>query len=347
MKNPAKLFVLAAAAAIACLLLSCKKAENAGANVVQRVDVQIGVVRPQRFMDIIEVPGTVRACEQANISPEEGGVVKEWKVEKGKQVKKGDVIVVLNDEILKAGWDAAEAQYKMAALNLERQKSVYDEQGISELQYKNLQYGCDAAKANADLMKARWSHTRICSPIEGTLDNTIPKVGEMAPPGMPIARIVNMSMIKIEMEIPEMYAGTVTVGSPAAITFDALPGDTLKGKVSFTGSSVSEANRTLAAEIVCSNPFGNLKAEMVAKVKLVRAARTEALLISENIVQLVDRDRSIVYVENGGRAEERRLRIGARRGNLMEVLDGLKAGDRLITVGFQKLVNGTPVTVTQ
>ena len=86
---------------------------------------------------------------------------------------------------------------------------------------------------------------------------------------------------------------------------------------------------------------------MVAKVKLVRAARSEAVLISENIVQLVDRDRSIVYVENGGRAEERRLRIGAHQGNLMEVLDGLKPGDRLITTGFEKLVNGTPVIVTQ
>lgn len=347
MKDSARLTVLVAAAAIACVFLSCKKADNTGANVVQPVNVEIEIVKPQQLMDIIEVPGTVRACEQANISPEEGGVVKEWKVEKGKQVKKGDVIVVLNDEILKAGWDAAEAQYKMAELNLERQKSVYDEQGISELQYKNLQYGRDAAKANADLMKARWNHTQICSPIDGTLDNTIPKEGEMAPPGMPIARVVNMSMIKIEMEIPEMYAGVVTVGTPTTVTFDALPGDTLKGNVSFVGSTVSEANRTLEAEIVRPNPFRNLKAEMVAKVKLVRAARTEALLISEDIVQLVDRDRSIVYVENGGRAEERRLRIGARQGNLMEILAGLKPGDRLITVGFQKLVNGAPVTITQ
>lgn len=196
-------------------------------------------------------------------------------------------------------------------------------------------------------MKARWNHTQICSPIDGTLDNTIPKEGEMAPPGSPIARVVNMSMIKIDMEIPEMYAGAVTVGTSAAITFDALPGDTLRGNVSFVGSTVSEANRTLDAEILRPNPFRNLKAEMVAKVKLVRAARSEAVLISENIVQLVDRNRSIVYVENGGRAEERRLRIGAHQGNLVEVLDGLKPDDHLITVGFQKLVNGTPVTVTQ
>ncbi len=345
MKDSARLFVLAAA--IACVFLSCKKADNPGANVPQPVNVRIEIVKPQRLMDIIEVAGTVRAYEQASISPEEGGVVKEWKVEKGKQVKKGDVIVVLNDEILKAGWDAAEAQYKMAELNLERQKGVYDEQGISELEYKNLQYARDAAKANADLMKARWNHTQICSPIDGTLDNTIPKEGEMAPPGSPIARVVNMSMIKIDMEIPEMYAGAVTVGTSAAITFDALPGDTLRGNVSFVGSTVSEANRTLDAEILRPNPFRNLKAEMVAKVKLVRAARSEAVLISENIVQLVDRNRSIVYVENGGRAEERRLRIGAHQGNLVEVLDGLKPDDHLITVGFQKLVNGTPVTVTQ
>jgi len=331
----------------ALALFSCGKPAQNNAGEIQPVNVRVETVRPQRFTDVIEIAGTVRAYEEAQISPEEGGVVKEWKVRKGQQVKKGDLIVVLKDDVIRAGFDAADAQYKMAELNLEKQRKVYDEQGISELQLKNLEYGRDAAKANADLMKARWAHTQIASPIDGTLDNTVPKEGEMAPPGMPLARVVNMSMVKIATEIPESYAATVSVGTPAVVTFDALPGDTLKGRVSFVGSSVSEANRTLAAEIVEPNPFRNLKADMIAKVKLIRVTKTDAFLVSENIVQLVDRDRSIVYVESGGRARERRLRLGARQGNLLEVLEGLRSGDRIITEGFQKLVDGTPVTIVQ
>jgi multidrug efflux pump subunit AcrA (membrane-fusion protein) len=86
---------------------------------------------------------------------------------------------------------------------------------------------------------------------------------------------------------------------------------------------------------------------MVAKVRLLREVKANAVLVSENIVQLVDRNRSIVYVENGGKAEERQLKLGGRQGIMLEVLEGLKAGDRLIVNGYQSVINGSPVTVTQ
>ena len=329
-------------------LMSCgKSGGGTGTPQVQPVNVRVEVVKPQRMVDGIVVAGTVKAYEDVNLSPEEGGVVKEWKVKKGQIVRKGDLIVMLKDEVIKAGYDAADAQYKMAELNLEKQQKVFDQQGISELQIKNFEYGRDAAKANADLMKARWERTQLRSPIDGFVDNTIPNEGDFAPPGMPLARIVNSFMIKVQADVPELYSGSVSVGASAVITFDALPKDTLRGKVSFVGSTVSSANRALQVEIVVSNPARKVKPEMVAKVRLVREVRNNALLVSENIVQLVDRDRSIVYVENGGKAEERQLKLGGRQGILLEVLQGLNAGDRLIVSGYQKVINGTPVIVTE
>lgn len=327
---------------------SCKKSanENNGQR-IQPANVRLEIVRPAKLVDAIQVAGTVKAYEDVNLSPEEGGVVKEWKVKKGQHVKKGDLVVVLKDEVIRASYEAAEAQYKMAELNLAKQKEVFDQQGISELQYRNLEYTRDAAKANFELMKARWERTQLRSPFDGVVDNTIPNEGEFAPPGMPIARIVNTSMIKIQAEVPELYSGTVPVGTQAVISFDALPGDTLRGRVSFVGSTVSTANRTLVVEIILPNPYRKLKPEMVAKVNLLRESKSNAILVSENIIQLVDRDRTIVYVENGGKAEERRLKLGGRQGNMVEVLEGLNPGDHLIVVGYQKVVNGTPVIVTQ
>jgi len=157
------------------VLLSCRKSESGNnEHKIQPVDVRIETLKPTRLVDGIQISGTVKAYEEVNMSPEEGGVVKEWKAKKGQHVKKGDLVVVLKDEVIKAGYDAAEAQYKMAELNLEKQQKVFDEQGISELQYKNLQYGRDAAKANAELMKARWERTQLRSPFDGVVDNTIP-----------------------------------------------------------------------------------------------------------------------------------------------------------------------------
>jgi len=90
-----------------------------------------------------------------------------------------------------------------------------------------------------------------------------------------------------------------------------------------------------------------LKSDMMAKVKLPRETKSNALLVSENIIQLVDRDRAIVYVEKDGKAEERRLKLGARQGNKIEVLEGLTTGDRIIIAGYQKCINGTPVVITR
>lgn len=329
-------------------LSSCgKKIEEDNGPKIQPVTVRLETMMPCTLVDEIQVAGIVKAYEDVNLSPEEGGVVKEWKVKKGEHVKKGDIVVVLKDEVIKAGYDAALSQQRMAELNLKKQEGVYDQQGISELQYKNLMYARDAARANADLMKARWERTQLRSPFEGVLDNTIPNVGEFAPPGVPVARVVNLSVVKIQAEVPELYSGTVLIGTPAVVSFDALPGDTLRGKVTFVGSTVSAANRTLLVEIVQKNSIGNLKPEMVAKVRLLREVRSNALLVSENVVQLVDRDRSIVYVETGGKAEERRLKLGGRQGKMVEVLEGLTPGDRLIVAGYQKLINGTPVIIAQ
>ena len=330
------------------LFSSCSKKhdENPG-DKVQPINVRLEIMKPTKLVDAIHVAGIVKAYEDATISPEEGGVVKEWKVKKGEAVNRGDILVLLKDEVIKAGYDAAVAQANMAEMNLKMQLGVYKEKGISELQYKNLEYGRNAARANADLMKARWERTRLRSPINGILDNTLPNEGEFAPPGVPIARVVNMSVVKIVAEVPELFSGTVPPGASAVVTFDALPGDTLKGTVSFIGSTVSSSNRTLSVEIVERNPFKSLKPEMVAKIQLLRKTKSNAILISENLIQLVDRDRSIVYVENGGKAEERRLKLGGRDGNMVEVVEGLNPGDRLIVSGFQKLINGTPVIVVE
>ncbi len=328
------------------LFASCKQTGSNNGHTVPPVNVRIEVVAPETLEDVIQVAGTVKAIEDVNLSPEEGGVVKEWKVKKGQHVGKGDLIVVLKDDMLRASWNAAQAQYQMAELNLQKQKNVYDEKGISELQFKTLQYTRDAAKANADLMKARWEHTQLRSPIDGVVDNTIPNEGDFAPPGIPLARVVNTSSMKIQAEVPEMYAGSFSLGVPASFTFDALPGDTLHGIATFVGSTVSAMNRTLQVEFVVSNVADKLKPEMVAKVRLVRRTRANAVMVSENLVQLVDRDRMIVYVENGGKAQERRLKLGGRQGIKMEVLEGLNVGDRLIVSGQQKLIDGSPVIVT-
>jgi multidrug efflux pump subunit AcrA (membrane-fusion protein) len=104
-----------------------------------------------------------------------------------------------------------------------------------------------------------------------------------------MAHLVNTSVVKILAEIPELHAGAVTLGTPVVVTFDAVPGDTLRGKISYAGKTVSPSNRTLPVEIFLKNPQGKIKPEMVAKARVVIAHRDNALLISENVVLQVDK----------------------------------------------------------
>ncbi len=335
------------------LLIACgNKDENDstatnGRHELQPVNVRIHAVAPAHFEEVIQVAGIVKAYEDVKLSPEEGGVVKEWKAQKGQFVKKNEIIALLKDDVIRASYEAAEAQYKLAQLNYEKQKQVFTDQSISEIQYKSAEYNRDAAKAQADLMKARWEHTQIKSPINGVLDDRLIDAGEYAPPAVPMAYIVNTSVIKILAEIPELYAATITLGTPVSITFDALPGDTLAGKISYVGKTVSPTNRTLPVEIYLNNPQGKLKPEMVAKVRVITAAHDNALLVSENVVLQVDKNKLVVYVENGGKATERIVKLGGRQRNMVEIVSGLAPGDHVIISGFQKLVHGNPVNVVE
>lgn len=335
---------------VATLVSSCSqsdaKIDNAGAPSTQQgVTVRVQKMNFSSFVEAIQVTGIVKAYEDVSLSPEEGGVVKEWKVPKGQRVAKGQILAILKDDVLQASYDAASAQYKLSEINYEKQKSVFQEQAISELQMKSTEYNRDAAKAQSDLQYARLERARLRSPIDGILNDRFYDEGEFVPPAVPIAHIVNSNTVKIAAEVPEVATANLTVGAPAVFTVDAFPGDTLRGRVTFVAAAINPNNRTLPVEVVVSNPGNKLKPEMIARIRILRTAKKNALLLSESVIQQVDRNKYVVYVEHGGKAEERIVKLGGRQGNLVEIVDGLKAGDRVIVAGYQKLVNGQAVAI--
>lgn len=312
-----------------------------------KVPVHVQELRLQPFSESLSLSGSIQALDDIKIAPEEGGIVKEWKYKKGAFVPKGAIIVQLDDGVLKPSYDAALAQYKSAELTYEKQRSVYDEQAVSEWQLKTAEYNRDAAKAQAELMQARWERTRIRSSVAGILDEQYIDRGEMAPPGVPIARIVALHQVKVVVNVPERYAGTVKLNAPLSLTVLAYPGETFHGKISYIGSAMSPDNRTFPVEATIPNPELRLKPDMIAKVRINQSVQHQAILVEEDVIQQVDRNKLVVFVENGGRALERKVEIGGRQNGLVEVLSGLKPGERIITRGFHNLVDGQPVEVVQ
>ena len=311
------------------------------------VTVRIEELHLKPFTETIQLTGVMKAVDDVLISPEEGGTVRRWHVEKGAHVAKNIVLVQLNDDVIRATYDAAEAQYKTSALNYEKQVKVFAEEAISELQLKTAEYARDAARANADLMKARVARMAITSPINGILDDRLVDEGEFAPPGQPIARVVNLYDIKAVINVPERYAGIVTKGTPVRLTVVAYPGEVFTGKVTFIGSTISPDNRTYVVEARLANAGLRLKPDMIARASIVQSLERKALVIGEEIVQQVDKGRYVVYVEQNGKAEERVVEIGGRQGNAVEIVSGLRPGDHIVTAGYKSLTDGQDVTITK
>jgi len=338
-----------AVAAAAAALHGCGGSPSAKENSappVPAVNVEVREVRPSPFSETLQFTGIIKAEEDVLLAPEEGGALKAWRYRKGDAVPRGAVVAVLNDEVARASYEAALAQFRTAEMNYLKQKEVYEEKAISELQLRSAEYGRDAAKAQADLLKARLERMYLRSPVSGILDDRLVDAGEYAMPGVPAARIVSLALLKVAVNVPERYAGAIRRGTAVRLEVTAFPGETFTGSIGYIGSAITPDNRTFTVEAKLDNTARKLKPEMIARVQILQAATAAAIVIPEETVQLLDRDRMVVFVEKNGRAEERAVTLGGRSGSMVEVRAGLSAGDRLITAGFKSVAAGQPVVVT-
>jgi RND family efflux transporter MFP subunit len=309
------------------------------------VFVKTEVLKSQPFTDYLELLGVAKAFYQSTLSSDEGGKIKEFIKDKGSYVKEGDVILVIDNDVLKANMDAAEAQYEKAENNFKRQEELYNQKVTSELQYLNQKYERDAALANYKLIKARYEKTFIKAPFSGVVDKKFVEVGETVLPTSPIVSVVSMYTIKVESGVPENYVNQVKVGDDVKVVFKDLDGIAYNEKVSFVGNSISTDNRTFPIEIHIKNSDGKIKPELSAKVYIQRNKYNDAIVIPEETVTQTDVG-PVVFVAEGDLAKMRNIEIIARYENKVAVKSGLKEGDKLIEVGFQNLVDGTRITET-
>lgn len=349
MKRITLLSVLLLAGAMAaitgCGKNNAEAAASAGKTEAPAVTVSVMPLQAGEFNEIIDVTGTVASYEDVMVPSDEGGRVLRWTVPLGARVRAGQVIAQLDSAITRATFDAAMAQFNIAQTNYEKQRRVYEEQGISELQVKTLQYQRDAARAQMEMSLARLERTRVKSPINGVLNRRMVEAGEMSAPGMPIAHVVNTDRLKIEAGIPERYANSFRVGDAVSFGVDAIPGQDFKGSIRFVGAAVNKDNRSIPVEVDISGHGGKLKPDMIAKMHVTLDAQAKSIVVSEDFVSKTENDKYVAYVEENGVARERAVRIGASSKGRMLILDGLNEGDRLITLGHQNVADGQRVIV--
>ncbi len=350
MKKEIKLFIYSIIVTILFITISgCADStgsdkDNSKQNEEPSVYVKTKPLQLVSFVDNIYVLGTAKAFQHANLSSDEGGKIKKFVNDKGSYVKKGDVIVLIDNDILKANLDAAFAQYQRAESTFVRQEIVYKQQVTSELTYLNSKFERDAAKANYALIKARYDRTFIKAPFSGIVDQKFAEIGETVMPGFPIVSLVSMYKIKVVAGVPENYVNMVKEGSNVEVVFKDLDDAKFTSKVAYVGHTISTNNRTFPIEIILNNRDGKIKPELNAQIFIEIANYENVFVIPEETLTETDLGPA-VFIAKDGIAEMRIIEIIGRSKNEIAIKDGLKVGENLIVVGFQKLIHGEKVTV--
>ena len=334
---------------------SCGNAAGApgaqeGETAFQRViNVEVLPLASRGFEQRVRITGTAQANFDVTISAEEAGVIREVAVDKGATVSEGQPLFRIDDRILRAQMAEAEAREGLARETWLRRQRLFEVDGVgSELAYLEARYQAEQAEAALATLRERLARTVVRAPIGGILESREVEVGSLVAPGVPLARVVQVDPIKVTGGVPERYAGEVTRGASATVTFDVLPEQTLRVPVRYVGATVNPRNRTFAVELVVPNPGHTIKPEMVANIEIIRSSLDQAIVIPQEAVVRVEGGYVAFVVEDEGSATVAKVRplvLGTSQRNQVVVEEGLSAGDRLIVAGQTQVADGDQVRI--
>jgi len=303
-------------------------------------------VVPASFTHYIDLQGKIDALNIALVTPRNGtgGQVKEIYVKKGDLVKKGQLLLKLDDALLQQQLATAKQQLAYANNLYERRKNLWAQQIGSEVELVTAKNQVDQAQLQVDLVNRQIELTRVYADINGVADVVNIRLGELFTGNNQI-QIVNTTDLKAVAQVPENYLGQVKVGSNVQVVIPEL-NKTIETRISVTGKTIDPSNRGFYIE--AKLPFEkDFYPNQVALVKIQDYMVTNALTIPVNSLQNDDKGKYVmVAAKEGDRlvARKKAIIIGKTYGDRVEILSGIQAGDNIITDGFQGLYDEQPIT---
>ncbi|CAG5073125.1 putative efflux pump periplasmic linker TtgA [Dyadobacter sp. CECT 9623] len=307
--------------------------------------VSIDTLKAETFRHFVELQGTVDAKNNVMVTPKAGGVVVAMNVKEGDYVKAGTIIGKIDNSLLQESVEELKTQMSLANTIYEKQKNLWDQKIGTEIQFLQAKNNKESLERRMSTLNAQLSQTNIVSPMAGVVDMVNVKVGETASPGMGVVRIVNLSNLKVSAKVSDTYAASVKKGDEVIVKFPDLKKE-YKARVSFVSTTVDPLSRTFTIEAnLPSNK--DIKPNMMANVQINDAISKNALAIDQNYVQSTEKG-NVVYVAvtegNKKIARAREVKTGLSYNGKIEILSGLTAGDQLITLGYQEVSDGQPIS---
>lgn len=313
--------------------------------VAQARTIAVVTVYPTRkpFPHEVEALGTIRANESVDVTAKIAERVVAIHFQEGEQVRKGEVLVELDQTEVKADLAAAEAAASDSRSQYKRSQELYRTRALSEAQLEQLQAALLANEARVEAARARLNDRIIRAPFAGRVGLRNVSVGSLVSPGEVITTLDDLSIVKLDCAVPELFLATLQPGLTIEARSRAFPGEAFEGRVDSVATRVDPATRSIKIRALIDNRDRRLRPGMFMTVKLVRS-EGQALMLPEAAI-VSENDRHFVYVIENQRAYQREVTTGRRRPGEVEILAGLTPHDQVVVEGTLNLREGTLVHV--
>lgn len=306
----------------------------------------------QKFDHFLELQGDVMTKQNVLIYPEMAGTLQKVYVQKGQQVSKGQLLATIDDGGMGSQLAQLKTQAELAKTTFERQKRLWDQKIGSEIQYLQAKSNFEAQQNAVKQFQSQLGKSSIRAPFAGIIDNVIKDQGTVVSPGpgSEVFRIVNLSDMYIDVEVPETYLGSVTKGKEAQVYFPVL-GDSVITRIRQTGNFINPSNRSFSVEIPVPNKNGNIKPNLTAKVRINDYTSEKAILIPQSIVSENAEGEQYAYIamepnaDNEAIAKKIIITTGKTQGALIEILSGIEDGNQVIKEGARSVKDGQKVKI--
>jgi membrane fusion protein (multidrug efflux system) len=309
--------------------------------------VGVQLFPPTVFKSFIDLQGSVTADQELYINAKMPGTAEQILIKTGDYVKQGQTVLTLDDAVLKQGLAEIEAQLAFANDMYEKQKALWDQKIGTEVQYLSAKNNKESLEKRIVTTKEQWDMSKVKAPVSGVIDEVMIKPGQTIAPGVPIARLVNFSKLKINANVPESYAGRIKPGNAIKIYFPDIQKE-YDSKVSYVSPVIDRVNRTFNVEAALPANMSGILPNMISILKIVDYVNPQAYVIPINLLQRDSQGDYIMVADSSGstwKAAKRMVNIGKFYNDQVEVKSGLEPTSKVIVLGYQDLIEGENLTV--
>lgn len=317
---------------------------DSGSGPTRTIAVEVAEARAARTSTDIRAIGSLQSDETVQLAPEIAGRVSEIDFVEGTRVKAGDVLVRLDDALVRAEVTDAEARLSFAQANNERARQLSRTGNVTERSRDEAVTNFETASAALELAKTRLDKHLLRAPFDGIVGVRNVSVGAFVAVGTPVVNIEKIDGLKVDFKVPEIYLTSISVGQVVDVTVDALPGRTFAGKIYAINPLIDVNGRALQVRARLENEDLVLRPGLFARILIKGAVQRDVVIVPESAI-LPRAGDNFVFRVSDGKAQEVGVKLGERSDATVEITAGVMPGDLVVTAGQHKLRDGATVEV--